>query len=258
MGRIAHFGWPLLWFDAIPIEMPRWRRFIAAAKEYGLAVNMRDGFRVGQVEIDHNWGACQRHWSKNHRRQLGRIEKRADQMGGADLAVFRDIAPERVEALLRRGFEVEDRNWKGAAGTSVLRSPGSFGFYLRQARQIAERGELQLTFLEHRGQPIAFEYGWKAKGCYFSPKVGYDEAFARLSPGQMLRRRLFERFSSESDCHLVDFVGPLSDATSQWATTTYPVGRLVLNSGSRAGNLLDLAYRAGLPLLRRIRGLRQY
>jgi CelD/BcsL family acetyltransferase involved in cellulose biosynthesis len=251
--RIAQLGWPLLWFDAVPYEMPHWRRFIAAANVAGLAMDIRESFRVGQVEIDHDWAACQRRWSKNHRRQLGRIENRAEQMGGVDLAVHRDIAPQRIEALLRRGFDVEDRSWKAAAGTSVLRSPGSFQFYLRQARQIAEWGELQLTFLEHQGQPIAFEYGWNAKGCYFSPKVGYDEAFARLSPGQLLRRRLLERFCMESDQQLVDFVGPLSDATSKWATATYPVGRLVLSTGSRTGQMLVRAYNAGLPSLRRIR-----
>ena len=157
--------------------------------------------------------------------------------GELTLNVLRDVRPENIESLLRRGFEVECRSWKGAKGTAVLNSPTIFNFYCRQARQLAEWGQLQLTFLELAGRPIAFEFGWNAKGVYCSPKVGYDEEFRHLTPGQLLRQELLQRFFADPDQKLFDFVGPLAEATAKWITRSYPVGRLVVSTqcpGSRA------------------------
>src|SRR5207245_258118 len=100
------------------------------------------------------------------RRQMRRIERHAEDDGGAMLLVYREIEPPDVEPLLRRGFAVEDASWKSRAGTSVLKSPATLGFYIEQARQLAAWGDLQLSFLELDGRPIAFEYGWNAKGVY--------------------------------------------------------------------------------------------
>ncbi len=237
-AAVARLPWPLVWFDAVPLETPRWRQFVAALDAIGLASSQRQRFCIGEIEIDHDWTAYQSRWTANHRHQLRRINNRAAKEGGVTMTVNRKVPSEQIDELLRRGFEIEDRSWKGSAGSSVLKSPAQFEFYCRQARQLAEWGQLQLTFLEHAGQPIAFEYGWNAKGTYFSPKVGYDDAFARLSPGQLLRHRLLERFFADPDQHLFDFIGPLSEATAKWITRAYPISRLVVGTGGRIGRLL--------------------
>jgi CelD/BcsL family acetyltransferase involved in cellulose biosynthesis len=249
VSAIARLGWQLVWFEAVPIEAPRWQRFADAARTAGLSLHTRASFRVGQIEINHDWPAYERRWSKNHRRQMRRIEQHADDDGGATLVVHRDFKPHDVEPLLRRGFAVEDASWKGRAGSSVLKSPAALAFYVEQARQLAAWGDLQLSFLELSGRPIAFEYGWNSKGIYHSFKVGYDEAFARLSPGQLLRQRLLREFFADPAQRRVDFLGPISTAISAWATSTYPVGRLVLSTGSISGRLAIHAYRSWWPTL---------
>ncbi len=47
------------------------------------------------------------------------------------------------------------------------------------------------------GEPIAFEFGWTAKGVYHCFKVGYDPATAQFSPGQLLRMLLVERLRDQ-------------------------------------------------------------
>jgi CelD/BcsL family acetyltransferase involved in cellulose biosynthesis len=250
VSAIARLGWQLVWFDAVPIEAPRWQMFADAAQAAGLSLHTRESFRVGRVEIDHDWPAYERRRSKNHRRQMRRIEQYADDDGGATLLVRRAVEPHDVERLLRRGFAVEHASWKGRAGSSVLKSPTALAFYVEQTRQFAALGDLQLSFLELNGRPIAFEYGWNTKGVYHSFKVGYDETFARLSPGQLLRQRLFHKLFADPAQRGVDFLGPISAATGSWATSTYPVGRFVLSTGSISGRLAIHAYRRWWPLLR--------
>lgn len=233
----------ILWLDGVPLEAPQWRRFCAALEAAGLPFVRRENFRVGQVAIGRDWPAMQAVWSRNHRRQMQKMLRRAEADGGAELVVDRQLSPDDAERLARDGFAIEDRSWKGAAGTSVLKTPGLLEYYLRQARELAAAGRLQLSFLMYRGQPIAFEYGWNSRGVYFSPKVGYDEAFAHLTPGQLLRYGLLEKFSADPQQTTFDFCGPLCDATRKWITGSYSVGRLVVSTGRLAGNLFLQAYR---------------
>jgi hypothetical protein len=115
-----------------------------------------------------------------------------------------------------------------------------FEFFLRQARQLAAWGSLRLAFLEHRGRPIAFEYGWLAKGVYYSYKVGYDPEFASYGPGHLLRLHLLRALAAEPGVRLVDFHGPLTEALACWATRSYAIGRLVL-APPRIGSRLLLS-----------------
>ena len=253
LAGLSHLGWPVIWFDAIPFEAPRWRQFAAAANARGLRTQTRESFRVAEITIDHDWSGYVRSWSKRHRQQMRRMETRAEAVGGAILTAHCDLRPEEVEPLLARGFTIEDSGWKGTEGTSVLKVPGRFEFHLQEASEIAKIGALQLSFLEIKGRPIAFEYGWNCKGVHCAFKIGYDESFAELTPGQLLRHRLLQRYFADSRQQMLDFLGPLTAATAKWATATYPVGRLVLSTGSLSGQVVLHAYRSWWPSLQRLR-----
>ncbi len=77
--------------------------------------------------------------------------------GGTELRELFPTDENEIEELLATGFAIEDRSWKGAAGTSVLKNPHVYQFYLDQAKQLARDGQLELVFLNFQGQPIAFE-----------------------------------------------------------------------------------------------------
>ena len=187
---IRRLGWPLIWIDNAHFEAMHWQRLIAEAQACGFQTHTRESFRVPTIEIDHDWPGYERRLTRNLRRQIKRMVQRAKETGDVKLTVYRDASPEEIEPLLRRGFAVEDSGWKGSAGTSVLKWPERFAFHLQEATEVAKFGALQLSFLETADRPIAFEYGWNCKGVYHSFKVGYDEAFAELTPGQCLRHRL--------------------------------------------------------------------
>ena len=196
-AAIARLPWPLVWLDGVPLDAPAWQTLAAALKSAGQLVEVRESFEVNQIAIDHDWSAYRASWPGNHRRQMGKMLRRAEREGGVTLHVYRELLADEVEPLLCRGFAVEDRGWKSAAGSSVLKNPRMFDYLCAEARQLAQAGELQLTFLEHRGQAIAFEYGWNAAGVYGAAKVGYDEAYAKLTPGQLLRYLLLERMFAD-------------------------------------------------------------
>lgn len=234
---------PLVWLDAVRFQSPRWQALLGAAARAGLPASAQLQALVGQVEIDHDWDDYQSRWSKGHRRKMKSACRQAAAAGGVRLRVERPAAGRDVETLVRRGFEVEHRGWKGAAGSSVLSQPGMLEFYVEQAQRMAAAGCLELALLEHRGEPIAFEYGLAAKGTYYSYKVGYDESFAELTPGQLLRYELLERFYEDPQRKLFDFAGPISRATASWSTRVEAVGRIVIGAPTVAGRFAGALYR---------------
>jgi CelD/BcsL family acetyltransferase involved in cellulose biosynthesis len=254
VGELQRSSLALVHFQAVDYRPERWQNWFAALQRHGMAYSARDRFPISLLRIDGSWSKYVEGLSRNHRRQMRRAEKKASQMGGVELRVVRDARPDEVEPLLRRGFEVEDRGWKGREGTSVLSVPGMFAYFLAQARHMAAWGQLQLTFLEHGGQPIAFEYGWLSKGVYQAVKIGYDEAFSELTPGQLIRWRLFEQLHREEWCRAIDFIGPGTRATGLWANDQYVLGRVIMAPRRLSGRLALHAYKNWWPRLRQLRG----
>ena len=242
VAEIRRLPWPVLWFDTVPYEAFRWQQLLAVLDQQKLSYALQERFRFGTVEIVDQLACDQAYyqaaWSGNHRRHMREAMRRANEQGGVLLDIRRPHTPEEVESLLREGFEVEDRSWKGRDGTSVINSPEMWQFYLRQAKQMARYGALELVFLRHQDRAIAFEYGWKSKGIYFTPKVGYDDNYSNISPGQLLRYLLLEQAFTRPDRRSIDFLGPMCKATAMWSTSSYPVGRLAIETGGARGKML--------------------
>ena len=221
--------WPFLLIRYVRIESPGWRALLSAINQAGGAAFAHRTHSVGRVALPNDFDAYMASRSGNHRRHMRKADRRIEREGGAELRVLDRLPPSDVRAALQEGFDVEDRSWKGPAGTSVLRTPGMCEYFIRQAELLAARRQLYLVFLLHRARPIAFEYGWRARQTYFTPKIGYDQAYARYSPGQLLLYNLFRRFTAEPRPPGIDFDGPLADATEQWSTETYTVGHVALS-----------------------------
>ncbi len=214
----------------------QWRPLFKRLASQHLFWRYRPFCKVGCVSIKGTWESYMASRSRNHRQQIRKHLRRIGEQGELTLTIEKPRGSTEIEELLRRGFEVEDHSWKGSAGTSVLRNPEIFQFFCHQAEALSRHDHLWLVFLDLDGKPIAFEYGWHAKDTYFSPKVGYDEAFARFSPGQLLRHELLKQFHETAGPSLVNFWGPLTPATERWTTQCYTVvDSMMMPSRTAAG-----------------------
>jgi hypothetical protein len=244
-------GWPLFYWSHVALDSPRWRAMLEALGRAGLHANVSEHYRVGQVEIGSDWQAYEAQRTGRHRRKRHKFARALERAGGARLCYQTSVDPSDIETLLQRGFEVEDRSWKGDEGTSVLKAPGMFEFFCHEARQLAEWNQLRLGFLEHRGGPIAFGYVWCAKGVHFPAKFGYDAAYRQFGPGQLWVMYVLEHLHADPDSRLLDFVGPQLAWHEEWTTRSYPVGRIVVACNRMGGELLRL-YSTWRPRVRRL------
>ena len=251
-AAIGEMPWHALWLDETWLDAPRWQRFRAALDRAGMAANSRSRWQVGRVAIDGDWSAYQSTWSRKHRQKMAWALRRLKRCGDVRLNIVGESGPDDVAAAMRRAFEIEDRGWKGAAGTSVLRAPGMAEFFIRQAQTAAAWGQLELTFLECGGQPAAFAYGLTAKGVFHSMKVGYDPEYAECAPGQLLRCLLLERCFCDPQRRAVDFQGPMTDAHAAWRPERCTVSRLTVAPRRWLGRLAVGAYEHLWPAVQAI------
>jgi hypothetical protein len=151
MSAIAGLPWPALWLDQVSYDDPIWQQFRAAAQRAGLSVSVREHYQIGQIEIGHDWEAYKSRLKGDHRRKLNRYVRKLDEVGGAELKLYRDMSPDQVVDLTRQAFEIEDRSWKGTEGTSVLRNSRIFEQYLVEGQALTRLKHLEIAFLEQQG-----------------------------------------------------------------------------------------------------------
>lgn len=193
-------------------------------------------YEIGKVPIHGagapvDWADFQRQLSGNFRRKMRKMLNRAEREGGVEMQVVRPTSGEEAKPWVLAGFELEHRGWKGANQTSIMSQPKIADFFYRQADLLASRNKLIITNLLFQGELIAFEYGFRFKRTYFSPKIAYDENYSHLSPGHLLMHLWIERMYSEDEFDCYDFIGPITEATAKWSFSTYPIKRLVTGTG---------------------------
>jgi hypothetical protein len=240
---IRELPWPLLWFDEAVLDAPRWQGLQQAFLHAGMSVAEHPRWQVGRVAIDHDWPAYKARWPRKHRQQMAQAARRLAQEGEVRLAVHSQLSPDDVASPMQQCFEIEDRSWKGAAGGSVLRTPGMAEFFLRQARQAAQWGQLDLAMLHCGDRPVAFSYGLSAKGVFHSLKTGYDPDFARQHPGQLMRYYLLEQLFADPTRKWLDFLGEMTESHAAWLPQCYTVGRLAVAPRGGLGRLAVWGYK---------------
>ncbi|MEX2188245.1 MAG: GNAT family N-acetyltransferase [Pirellulales bacterium] len=224
---IADMPWPLLWLEEIPLATPRWRAFQQAIERANMSSEATTQASTAQVELHHDWQRYEASRDGDHRRSRRRYARKLERAGVVRLDVHAPTDPAEVDRLSRLAFEIEDRSWKGPAGSSVMKA-GLLDFFRTQARLLAASGHLEIAFLTLDDQPIAFAYCWRAKGVAFIAKLSFDETFRQFGPGQQLVMQLIERLHGDADCRLLDFWGRLAPWNESWATQIYDVSRLVV------------------------------
>jgi CelD/BcsL family acetyltransferase involved in cellulose biosynthesis len=193
--------------------------------------------------------------STRRRADLRRAERRAAGLGEVS---YQDLSPSpgELEPLLEEAFGVEAAGWKGRARTALAHDATRRDFYRRYAAAAASRGILRLTFLRIAGRAAAVQLAVETDDRFWLLKVGYDERFARCSPGSLLLLESI-RHADTRGLRSYEFLGDAESWTRPWTKTVrtcvrldaYPlqtsgVGTLATDAAAAAGRRLRGAVRS--------------
>ena len=141
---------------------------------------------------------------------LRRKRRQLERFGAVRVECVRP-APAEVDAVLREAFEVESRGWKGKTGSAVMCQPDLFEFFRQVASSFAANGALLVRRLLVGDEVAAVHVGLVQSNRCYELKIGFDEKWARQSPGMLLTLEcLRDGFARGLEAH--EFLG----ASAAW------------------------------------------
>jgi CelD/BcsL family acetyltransferase involved in cellulose biosynthesis len=183
------------------------------------------------------------------RSHLRRARRQLEEQGTLELKHYSSADP----VALKKFYSLEASGWKGAEGTAIQCDPRTQQFYDTVAQAAARDGYLSLDFLELNGKPIAGHFGFNLRGRYFLAKAGYDEAFRRHGPGQLLVNEILSQ-TRERGLREFDFVGPATWDESRWASARRTNYRIFIFRKNLYGALLHAVRISARDAVRKLMG----
>jgi CelD/BcsL family acetyltransferase involved in cellulose biosynthesis len=148
-------------------------------------VTVRPATPTPYIPLDESWIDAESRFSSRRRSDFRRAARRAGEFGTVS---FEMLAPDtgQFDALFDEAVAIEARSWKAAAGTAIACDSVKEAFFRCYFRAACERREFRVAFLRVDGRAVAMQLAVEWAGRYWLYKIGYDEAYARCSPGTLL------------------------------------------------------------------------
>ncbi|SDZ16278.1 Acetyltransferase involved in cellulose biosynthesis, CelD/BcsL family [Geodermatophilus africanus] len=243
-------------FKRLPAESPLLPPLQAM---HGRRALVRTRLVVGTptIALDKRWREPEHHFSKRRRGDFRTALRRAEQLGQVELTV-EEPTPEQVGPLFEEVVAVEASGWKMRAGTALAASPRKRSFLLRLCEIAAEEKATRLAFLRIGGRAVAVQVAVEQQGRYSLFKIGFDEEFARCSPGNLLMLHTV-RQAANRGLTAFDFLGAEEPWTAVWTEevrSCLDVNVYPLSAWSPVAGADAVARRLGWWGLQRIRAAR--
>jgi CelD/BcsL family acetyltransferase involved in cellulose biosynthesis len=201
------------------------------------------------IPLDDTWKEPERNFNSRRRADLRRAERRAEKLGALRCEIMSpteaDLGP-----LLDELFRVEAAGWKGRARTALAHDPVRGAFFRRYAAAAASTGILRLCFLRIGDRAAAVQLAVQTGERFWLFKVGYDDEFARCSPGALLMRNTVAH-AAKQGLQAYELLGHAEPWTEMWTRTMRPCVRLHAYP-PRVRGLSTLAVDAGIEGGRRL------
>lgn len=179
------------------------------------------------VEICGSWEEYASRLSKHLRRSLRNLESRAGRDFGRCTFTVHSPTSDSVTPLLEELIRVEHSGWKGRNGSSLYGRSDLRSFFADYARRAARRGRLRVAELRFGERTAAMELAVEAHRRWWSLKIGYDEAFASLSPAIQLTHASI-RTAHERGLQSYEFLGVAEAWQERWRPVSREYGLLAI------------------------------
>jgi len=210
--RMADLHIPLV-LDRLPQDSPTIAALRRAFAGRGLIIERaRPTFPF--IRLSQEWEDPAAQLSSRRRGDLRRAWKRATAFGKVACEVLTP-KPRELDDLFDDALQVEARSWKGDVGTALLHDPIRAAFYRRYSQAACRRGTLRLCRLRFGDTIVAVQFAIEDARRFWLLKIGYDEQFARCSPGNLLVCETL-RYAARRGLESYEFLGSSDNWTRVW------------------------------------------
>jgi len=155
--------------------------------------------------------------SKNMRGNLRKARNKLDKCGEVKFRTTRE--PVLLRQFFAHFLEVEASGWKGAAGagTAIKLHASLTAFYRQLVESFSVGKRCEINLLEVDGRVVAGQFALIAGDTMYLLKIGYDEEFREVAPGNLLLAHTLHRLREEGEVVEVNLItdAPLADLRRQ-------------------------------------------
>jgi CelD/BcsL family acetyltransferase involved in cellulose biosynthesis len=173
-------------------------------------------------------------FSQNFRGNLRKARNKLAKLNRVEFISTRS-RPE-IDLALDEFLAVEASGWKGAAGErSAINLDGRvLGFYQSLTGNFSRIGACEINLLRAEGRCIAGQFCLITGDTSYILKIGYDESYAQIAPGNMLLEHTIHRYLREGAIKHVNLVTD-TPWHSCWRPQSYAVSRAWVFNITSAG-----------------------
>lgn len=141
-----------------------------------------------------------------------------------------------IDLALDEFLAVEASGWKGVAGarSAIKLDARVLSFYQSLAVNFSRIGACEINLLRAEGRCIAGQFCLVIGDTSYILKIGYDESYAQVAPGNMLLEHTIQRYFREG---AIKYVNLITDTLwhSCWKPMSYAVSRALVFNMTAAG-----------------------
>ncbi len=218
---LARSGVPLR-FGHYPTDTPFLELLKCAYRGKGrVVVAMQPNKAMPRIELDRTWAEPESHFNSRRRSDFRRMARKAEKLGAVTFEIIEPSA-ENIDALLDEAFAIEAASWKGRTGTAINQDERTQAFYRSYALRAMQGGILRLCFMRVDDKAAAMQFAVECDERFWLLKVGYDETYRHVSPGNLLMRETI-RYAAERGLKGYEFLGKEAEWTKLWADGARPI-----------------------------------
>jgi hypothetical protein len=174
-----------------------------------------------RIKLDRSWVEPESHFSGRRKSDFRRMARKAQAAGKVTFEII-EATTANLDDLVGEALDIEARSWKGRSGTAINQDSKTEAFYRLYARHAMEAGILRLCFMRIDGVAAAMQFAVESENRFWLIKVGYDEAYKHISPGNLLMRETI-KYAAERNLQGYEFLGKEADWTKLWADGARPI-----------------------------------
>jgi CelD/BcsL family acetyltransferase involved in cellulose biosynthesis len=210
---ILHSGFPIS-LPGLGADANDLHALCQSSRTKGMLVVRPSAVAVASVRLDADWNAIKAKMTNKNRKFIRWAWRAAEREGPVKFEVVTPTE-EDLDDHLRDVFRVEAAGWKGQGGSAILSDPKRKHFWQTFSQTAARLGLLRFFFLRIGNATAAVRMAAQYAGRLWDYKIGYDERWARYSPGILLTQETL-RYAIEQRLEAFEFLGQAERWQHRW------------------------------------------
>lgn len=167
------------------------------------------------VSVNSNWEEYLNSFSSKRRYEFRLKRRRSEQYGNVQIKIFCP-KPEELDSYMDLAYQIEAESWKGREGSALLYNQKLKNFFRIYTELACKEKTLRLCFFYINEKAVAVIIGLEYANRFWVLKIGYNEKWAKCSPGMQLTLETI-RYAFSNGLKSYEFLGSDDLWKHDWA-----------------------------------------